>query len=210
MTKKLVVFGPFILLKGEMGGFKDILVLLGKEKKVQEIDKEYQKRKISGPWGLEELAKLYRGFPEDKLKQIALNYCQKYLINGVKEFIKELKKRDFLIGAVSANPQFVMDALAEILPLDFSEGTKLEFKDGITTGKIQRKVDRYIKAEILREKRGKYGLKKENIIVIGDSVTDLPMVKEAKVFIGFDGEKENAGDICKMIITHEKLRDIFK
>ena len=78
----------------------------------------------------------------------------------MKEFIKELKKRDFLIGAISANPQFVMDVLTEILPLDFSEGTKLEFKDGIATGKIKRKIDRYIKAEILKEKRKKYGLKK--------------------------------------------------
>jgi len=34
MTKKLVVFCPSTLLKGEMGGFKDILVLLGKKKKV--------------------------------------------------------------------------------------------------------------------------------------------------------------------------------
>jgi len=210
MNKKLIVFGPSTLFKGRMGGFKDILVLLGSKKEVQKIDKEYQKRKISGPSGLKELAKLYRGFPENKLRKIALNYCQKYLICGVKEFIKELKKRDFLIGAISANPQFVMDVLTEILPLDFSEGTKLEFKDGIATGKIKRKIDRYIKAEILKEKRKKYGLKKENIIVIGDSVTDLPMVKEAKVFIGFDGKKEDAGDICKMIITHEKLRDIFK
>ena len=127
----------------------------------------------------------------------------------MKEFIKELKKRDFLIGAISANPQFLMDALIKILLLDFSEGTKLEFKDGVATGKIKREVDRYIKAEILKEKREKYGLKKENIIVIGDSVTNLPMVKEAKVFIGFDGKKEDAGEICRTIITHEKLRDIF-
>jgi len=159
--------------------------------------------------GLKELAKLYRGFPEDKLRKIALNYCQKYLIGGAKEFIKELKKRGFLIGAISANPQFLMDALIKILLLDFSEGTKLEFKDGVATGKIKREVDRYIKAEILKEKREKYGLKKENIIVIGDSVTNLPMVKEAKVFIGFDGKKEDAGEICRTIITHEKLRDIF-
>lgn len=139
-----------------------------------------------------------------------MGYCQKYLISEVKEFIKELKKRDFLIGAISANPQFVMDTLKEILSLDFSEGTELEFKDRVATGKIERKVDRYIKVEILKGKRKKYGLKKENIIVIGDSITDLPMVKEAKVFIGFDGKREDAGDIYKMIITHEKLCDIFK
>jgi hypothetical protein len=50
MNKKLIIFGPCTLLKGEMGGFKDVLVLLGKKKEVQKIDREYQKRRISGPW----------------------------------------------------------------------------------------------------------------------------------------------------------------
>lgn len=210
MAKKLIVLGSFTLLKGKMGGFKDVLVLLEKEKEVKKIDEEYQKRKFSGPWGLKELVKLYRGFSENQLKQIALDYCQKNLIKGVKELIKEYKKKGFLIGTVSANPQFMMDALREVLPLDFSEGTKLEFKNGIATGKIRRKIDRYIKTEILKEKRKEYGLRKENIIVIGDSVTDLPMVKEAKVFIGFDGRKENVVDVSKMIIAQEKLRDLLK
>jgi len=210
MAKKLIILGSFALMKGKMGGFKDILVILGKEKEVKKIDEDYQKRKFSGPWGLEKLAKLYQGFSENQLKQVALKYCQKNLINGVKELIKEYKKKSFLVGSISANPQFMMDVLGEILSLDFAEGTKLEFKKGIATDKIPRKVDRYIKAKILKGKRKQYKLRKENIIVIGDSVTDFPMAEESKAFIGFDGRKENVVDVSKMIISQEKLRDFFK
>jgi len=208
-SKKLIIFGPSTLIKGEMGGFKDILISLGKKKEVQKIDREYQKRKFKGPWGLEKLTRLYRGFSQEKLKQISLDYCRENLIKEARVLMEEFKRKGFLIGAISANPQFLMDILKEILPLDFSEGTKLEFKDGVATGRIQRKVDRYIKSEILKRKRKKYKLKEEEVIVIGDFVTDLPMAKEAKVFIGFDAKRENADNFYTMIMTCGQFKDIF-
>ena len=204
---KLIVFG--VLLESKMGGFKDILVLLGKEREAKKIDKEYQKRKFKGPWGLKQLANLYKGFSKEKLKELALDYCQQNLTKGAREITVGLKKKGFLIGAISSNPQFIMDALAEILPLDFSEGTQLEFKEGIATGKIKKKVDRYTKVEILREKKRNYGLAEENVIVIGDSITALPMVREAKIFINFDIQKENIQNIARYIIEDKNLRKIF-
>ncbi|PIU42564.1 MAG: hypothetical protein COS98_02300 [Parcubacteria group bacterium CG07_land_8_20_14_0_80_35_11] len=204
---KLIVFG--VLLESKMGGFKDILVLLGKEREAKKIDKEYQKRKFKGPWGLKQLANLYKGFSKEKLKELALDYCQQNLTKGAREITVGLKKKGFLIGAISSNPQFIMDALAEILSLDFSEGTQLEFKEGIATGKIKKKVDRYTKVEILREKKRNYGLAEENVIVIGDSITALPMVREAKIFINFDIQKENIQNIARYIIEDKNLRKIF-
>ena len=204
---KLVVFGT--LLKGKMGTVKDIWVLLGKKKEVLKIDKEYQKRKFIGPWGLEEVAKLYRGFSEDELKEVTFYYCRHNLIEGAREFMVELKKREFLIGAISSNPQFVMDMLAKILPLDFSEGTRLEFKEKVVTGNILKKVDRYSKAEVLKEKRKKYKLRKKQVIIIGDSITSFPMINEAKVFIDFDIRKETIKDIAGIITTHGEFKEIF-
>lgn len=206
-NKKLIVFCKFF--KSKMGAFKDILIYFGKEKEVVKIDKEYQKRKILGPWGLEKVAQLYRGISEKKLKEIAFDYCQKKLMEGMREIVVKLKERDFIVGALSSNPQFIMDTLKEILPLDFSEGTQLEFKNGIATGKIQKKVDRYGKAEILREKKKKYKIVKENVIVFGGSITDIPMVKEAGVFIGFDAEKETIGDVTRMIVFNKEVLKIF-
>jgi len=205
--KKLIVFG--VLLEGKMGAFKDILVSLGKEGEALKVEEEYQKRKLTGPWGLEKLAELYKGFSKRKLKEMALNYCTENLRKGTRETIDELERRDFIIGAISSDPQFVMDALTEIIPLDFSEGTKLEFKKGIATGRIGRKIDRYIKVDILKEKKREYEIEKENVILIGDAITELPMVKEAGVFIAFDAREEEVEDIAKIIIRDEDLRKIF-
>jgi len=206
--RKMIVFGT--LLKGKMGAFKDILVVLGKEKEVKKIDEEYQKKKFKGPWGLEQLASLYKGFSQDYLCELALDYCQQNLIKGTREIITGLKNKDFLVGAISSNPQFVMDSLTNILPFDFLEGTQLEFKENVATGKIQRKVDRYIKAEILKNIRGRYKIKKEEIIVIGDSVTSFPMIREAKIFIDFDIQKENLQGIARIIVEHNTLKNIFR
>lgn len=190
MKKKMIIFdADGTLLDNQtdclMGGFKDILVVLGKGKEVQKIDKEYQKKKHQGPWGLEQLAGLYKGFSKDQLQKTALRYIRETLMEEARECLRALRIKGFTIGTISSNPQFLMDALNKIFSLDFSEGTQLEFKDGKATGEIKRKVDRYVKAEILKGKMRNYGIKKRDVVVVGDSITDLPMAELAGTFIAF-------------------------
>lgn len=199
-TKKMIVFGT--IFESEMGGIKDILCLLGKKKEINEIDREYQRRKFFGPLGLKKLVKLFRGNLKDRLKKVALDYCQQKLLKGMREALAEFKKRGFLVGVLSSNPQFVMDVLKEILPLDFAIGTELEFKKGVATGRIKKEVNRYTKARILKMKRKKYGLSKENVIVIRRAtITHLPMAREAGVFIGFDPTKDTIIDIAQTVVN---------
>lgn len=209
-NKKLIVFDTDgVLLDNELGGFKDILVLLGKEKEVREIDEEYQKRKFAGPWGLEQLTALYKDVSKEKLEKITLGYCQTNLMRGAKEAVAEIRKKGCFVGALSSNPQFLMDGLKEILSLDFSLGTRIEFKGGKATGRILEKIDRYGKAELLKVKTKELGLDKTGVIVVGDSLTDLPMVREAGKFIGF-GAKEEVKKEADVIIEEKDLREILK
>lgn len=206
--KKMVIFTT--TYKTEMGGIKDLLVILGKKKEVIEIDKEYQKRKLLGPWGLSELAKLYQEITADKLKNLSFDYCQKNLLTGMKELTVELKNRGFLIGVLNANPQFMMDSLKEFFSLDFAEGTQLEFQEGVTTGRIQKEVNRYIEAEILKQKIREYGIDRKNVITMGrSSITHLPIAKESGLYIGFDPAKETIKDVIKMIRANENLDKII-
>lgn len=210
MKQKMIVFdADGVLINGRLGGFKDILIFLDKKKEVQKIDQEYQKRKEKGPWGLEKLSELYQGFSENELKEAAVCYCKDNLMQGAEEAVVEIKKNDYTVGSLSSNPQFIMDALKKILLLDFSEGTQLEFKKGIATGKIKKKVDRYIKAELLKKKINKYHFRKENVFVVGDSITDLPMVKFAGFFIAFNPKeqpvKERANKIIRSLNELKKI-----
>lgn len=196
--RKMIIFRT--LFESEMGGIKDLLVLLGKEKKVKEIDAEYQRRKFLGPWGLKELARLYQDISEDKLKEAAWEYCRKNLLKGIREFSVTLKEKGFLVGALSSNPQFMMDIVKDALPLDFAIGTQLEFREGIATGLIHKEVNRYTKAEILKRKRKEYGLNHKDVITIGRAtITHLPMTRESGIFIGFDPRQETIEDVAKLL-----------
>lgn len=52
-----------VLLNNKSGGFKEILSeYFNKQKEVNDINEEYQRRKHLGPWGLEQLTELATKF----------------------------------------------------------------------------------------------------------------------------------------------------
>ncbi|MFH2013523.1 MAG: HAD family phosphatase [Patescibacteria group bacterium] len=208
---KLVFFGvEGVLLNVVFGGFKDILTFLGKEEDVNKINEEYQKRKHLGPWGLENLVELCKGFSREELTNVSVDYCNKNLMMGAKNLIREIKKRGFLVGAISSGPQFLLDALNDILDLDFVFGLKIEFKDNVATGKIFRKIDRFIKVDILKEKMKELNLSKENVTVIGDSITDIPMAEEAGFFIAFNSKSDEVKQKANVVVDKKDLKEILK
>jgi len=210
MSKKLIVFDvDGVLLDNKMGGFKDVLVVLGKEEQVEEIDREYQRRKHRGPWGIKELGKLYQDTSQGKLRQIAQDYCEKNLVKGAKRAIEMLQKQGFVIGSLSSNPQFIMDTLKELLGLEFAEGTQLKFKDNTATGKIQRKIDRYGKARLLKQKIQEISVSPQQTVVVGDSITDLSMADIAGVFIAFCAKPE-AKQRADLVVEEKNLELIPK
>jgi len=191
MEQKLVVFDvDGVLIDTKIGGLKDILTILGKGAKVEKLEEEYQKRKKFGPWGLDELVLLYKGFSKMRMSNIATKYCEQNLMKGASEAIAELKLNDFLVGAISSEADFVVDVLARNLSLDFTCGTVLEYTNGICTGKIIEKVDRFTKAELLKKIMQEKNISRSNIYVVGDSITDLPMGQVAGRFIGFRPKTE--------------------
>lgn len=211
MNKKIqcVVFdADGVLIDNHIGGFKDILVLFGKEKEVQRIDAEYQKRKHLGPWGLEELASLYKDFSRDILLRTASRYCLAHLMVGAKETVGALKEKKIKVGVISSNPRFLMEILADILFLDFFDGNELEFQNNIATGKIIKKVDRNTKAEILKIRMKKYHITQKHVAVVGDSITDLPMAECAELFIAFNAKPE-VKERADVIIKKKDLREIL-
>lgn len=195
MKDQMIVFDvDGVLINEDKGGFKDTLERLGREEEVARIDEEYQKRKHEGPWGLPQLAQAYQGFGRDTLKEEAEQYCEERLVEGAEEVVAELKE-GFVVGALSSNPQFIMNRLKEILGLDFVGGCQLEYENGKATGNLIREVNRYGKAEILEEKKEEYDILQTRVIVIGDSLTDLPMAEQAEFFIGFNAKPEISEEV---------------
>lgn len=210
MKISMVVFdADGTLLNNKLGGFVEILFLLGKEKEAQAIFDEYQERKGAGPWGLEQLTELYRGFFEEELFKIAKRYCWENLMPGAQDLMAEIRKKNTISGVISSNPQFLLYALRSCLMLDFACGTCLEFQNGKATGKMTRRVDRNVKAEILQAKMQELGLAKEEVIVVGDSLTDIPMAENAGQFFAFNAD-EQTKKRANIVINKKDLREVIK
>ena len=125
-----------------------------------------------------------------RLQDLGFYYYWKNSLRGIKSFVKSLKDNGIIVGALSSDPQFLMDVLKEDIGLDFAVGTKLEYQNGITTGKILKKVDRYKKAEILEKKKKEFAINK--VITIGRaSVVHLPTFEKSDIVFGFDPAKRN-------------------
>lgn len=198
--QKLVIFTtPFVT---KMEPMKDLLILLGKKKETVEIHREYEKRKIFGPYhkGLKDIALLSQEISKEKLEDLSLYYCEKNLLKGIKNFVLELKERGVIIGAISFDPQFLMDMAMEVVQFDFTYGTQWEFEEGIATGNVSKILDRYQETEIIKEKMEEFQISKENLIVIGRaSVVHLSSIKESNLFIGFDPAKDNFEWVIKAL-----------
>lgn len=206
---KLIVFdADGVLLDNQQGGLNDILRLLGKEKEVAAIHEEYKRRKHLGPWGLEESVALYRGYGRDQLLKLAREYCQACLMPGADETARTLKKAGWRVVSISSNPDFIMEALTNILSLDLAYGLELEYNKGVATGRIAAKMDRYAKAVALERMIKTEGIAREQTVAVGDSVTDLPIAEKVGFFIAFNAAPEVANK-AKVVIKEKNLTKII-
>ncbi len=210
MNKKIIVTGPSgVFLKPKITPIKDILVILGKGEDVEKIDQEYQKRKNEGPWGLEEIAALYKGFSKDELEDVAVKYCDDNMQSRVKSFVEEARTHEAVLGLITANPQFVLDVLKEKFSLDFCYGTRLTFIDGVATGELEEKVDRFRKVQKLEKEMQNREIQKENTVVIGGAVSDLPMAEKSGMFIVSDTSDDKIKEKADFVFSPNDTLDIL-
>lgn len=211
----LIIFGVGgILLKDGINPLIDILRLLGKGSEAEKLQIEYEKNKERGPWGLAEYAMLYRGEELKKLKTITTEYLLVQVRPDVQITINTLKGRGYIVGSLSAHPDFVMDTLKEMLDLDFVEGTKFEYEEGVATGVLAREFNRYGKGEEVSALSKLFGVSTENISLVANSITQIPMIEKVGEYVAFNQNKELGhkpdheipdGDFAKLLETFPHL-----
>lgn len=208
--EKLVVFDvDGVLIDTKIGSFKEMGILIGKEKEIKEHAEEYERRKHLGPWGLDELAMIFKGIEEKKAKKAAKEILDKQLMLGTEETINELLKRRYKIVSYSSSPIYIMQALREKFSFVDICGNTLEVKNGIITGKLLEKVDRYAKAERLEKFIAENKISKENLFIIGDSITDLPL-SELGRFIAFNSDNQEVREKAEFVVDKKDLREVLR
>jgi len=195
---KFVAFNGSFLLKSEISGANLLLKELGKEDEMLKRQAEYEEKKESGPWGSEEQAKLFEGVSENEINEKAKEIVKANIRGGAGDLIKELKEKDVFVAVYSNDLINILEALAEELGLDSAYGTTLEFDEGIATGKLAIKTERYDRAKKIKEYIDEHG--PEEVFIIGDSITAVPSA-ELGTMIAYNSESAELNEVAQYKIS---------
>lgn len=188
---KIIIFGiGGILLKDGGNPLFDILCMLGKELEARRIQEEYERRKEKGPWGLAQYAELFRGIEKEKLATLAVEYLSEHLRSQFQEVILELKRRGYVVGVMSAHPDFIVDTLREIFDFDFAQGTVFEYENDIATGNLLREFNRYDKGDAIQSLAETFSVTPSDIAIVANSITQVPIIERVGGYIAFNQRKD--------------------
>jgi glucosyl-3-phosphoglycerate synthase len=134
-----------------------------------------------------------KGRTMDELLHVA---SQIEMVSDIKEVIKELKNRGYIIGIISNSYTLVTNFVRQKIGADFSYANQLEFFEGKVTGEINLPSyffgspesvcgHSYCKTNALQYACEKYNVPLKSCIVVGDSRDDRCMVGHAGIGVAF-------------------------
>ena len=208
--KAVIINGSGILLDSNFAGIRLLLIRLGKEKEMLEHKRKYDKIKQEKPWGLENLARLYKGVSEKEINEKSEKIVKEKIKPDAKEIISKIKEKGYTVVSYTSELINISDALKKELDLDEVYGNVLEFKNGIATGKLKEKVDRYDRVKKIKEFIKKNNLSKEDVYIIGESVTAIPSA-DLGTLVAFNSDCEELNNIAEHKVSKlSELLDIFE
>lgn len=127
---------------------------------------------------------LLAGLDQSALQRVYDERLQ--LSPGAERFLITLQQHNIKTLLVSGGFTFFTEKLKPRLKLDFTASNVLEIIDGKLTGKVLGTiVDAQAKAEHLKRVRDQLGLKRAQVIAIGDGANDLKMLGEAGIGVAY-------------------------
>ncbi len=199
--KRLIVFDmDSTLIDAEI--IDELAKMAGVEDEVKELTSKAMNGEIDFETALRERVKLLEGLPVEVMERI---YDQIKLTEGAKELIESLKKAGYKVALVSGGFTYFTEKLKNELGLDYAFGNELEIKDGKLTGRIRgRVITAEEKARIIEEIARKEGIRRENIVAVGDGANDRIMIERAGLGIAFNA-KDALKEVADGLISKENL-----
>lgn len=162
----------------------EIADMQGVKPQVAEITASTMRGEIDFAESLTRRTALLRGLDQDALHRV---YTERLQLNpGAEKMLQRLQVAGIRTLLISGGFTFFTDRLKERLRLDYAAANTLEIVDGKLTGKVLGEIiGAQGKADVLRRVRDQLGLKREQVIAIGDGANDLQMLAEAGVSIAY-------------------------
>lgn len=127
---------------------------------------------------------LLQDLHQDALQKV---YDERIRLNpGAEKMLQQAKIAGLKTMVISGGFTFFTDRIKTKLGFDYAAANTLEIENNRLTGKVAGKIiGRQGKAEVLKQVCDELGLKREQIIAIGDGANDLDMMAEAGISIAY-------------------------
>ncbi|MER2513498.1 MAG: phosphoserine phosphatase SerB, partial [Nitrosomonas ureae] len=127
---------------------------------------------------------LLRGVHQDVLQKV---YDERVRLSpGAEKMLQQAKRCGIKTMVLSGGFTFFTERIKERLGLDFAAANVLEIENNKLTGKVAGEIiGKQGKAQVLKQVSDSLGLKREQIIAIGDGANDLGMMAESGISIAY-------------------------
>jgi len=153
----------------------------------KEISKEYLAwldRKGSYEAYIDKVVKIYvkhiTGKRYTKVKRVAEQVIAEQkdrVYRFTRDLIKKLKTKNYFLVAISGSPSYIVEKYARAIGFNLFFGTELEVKNGKFTGKVASLDSAFNKAKIVKDLAAKYRADLKNSVAVGDTESDVAMLK---------------------------------
>ncbi len=156
----------------------------------------------------EVVVKLWKG--KDAQPYFDLVNSIKYL-PGVSQVFKFVKSQDFITAIISASSIDVARRVQKDFGVDHLFANELMIRDNIVTGEFIWPIGsgKEKKAQILRHLCSDLGILPEEVIYIGDSITDFEVFKLVGKSIAFNSNSSELKEVATHIIDNNDLSKIL-
>lgn len=204
-AKKLIVFDlDTTFIQQEI--IDEIAKIAHVDRQVKEITKKAMRGEIDFKQALRERVKLLKGLPVSSLDSILKEIK---LTKGMEELLSVLKELGCKIAIVTGSFSYFTDKIKEKFDLDYAFANELIIKDGKLTGEIKEPIlDAEMKRRLIQDLIKKEGIKREEVIAVGDGANDRFMLMEAGLGIAFDAQ-EILRKVADGVITKDNLRGLI-
>jgi phosphoserine phosphatase len=162
----------------------EIADLKGVKPQVAEITACTMRGEIDFAESLTRRTALLQGLDQSALQQV---YDERLKLNpGAERMLQRMKSSGIRTLLISGGFTFFTDRLRERLGIDYSAANTLEIVDGKITGKVLGEIiGAQGKADVLMRVTDELGLKRSQVIAIGDGANDLKMLAGAGISIAY-------------------------
>jgi len=132
------------------------------------------------------------------------------LMKGARSTIKQLRNAGYKTVIVSAGISILAERVQNQLAIDYAFANRLVVnKDGMLTGEGEEVVNLLDKVAMLRRLASMEHTTPQCCVVVGDSVYDVSLFKEAGLSIAFNTKDKQVKELANVVIKGKDLRKIL-